>query len=211
MESSAPTSKWYDKTWLVILLCILFFPVGLYALWMNNSIPKGWKIGVSVFFAFVTYSVWNDSPEDKAKRLQAADQSAQLITLKDSLSKIEKEKQAALAEQELKAKQKKEVEENNYSAYDIAKAFEDNEIAADEQYKNKEFYITGPIEDFNKGPFEGVYVNIKGKGFFPIQCKFNSDQKAALSQLSKGTTITLKGKCVGKILGGVSFEDCTLY
>lgn len=43
--------KWYDKTWVVILLCILFFPVGLYALWKNATISKGWKIGVTTFFA----------------------------------------------------------------------------------------------------------------------------------------------------------------
>ena len=47
------SSKWYEKTWLVILLCILFFPVGLYALWRNSSIKKGWKVGVTVFFAIV--------------------------------------------------------------------------------------------------------------------------------------------------------------
>lgn len=47
------SSKWYEKTWLVILLCILFFPVGLYALWRNSSIKKGWKVGVTLFFAIV--------------------------------------------------------------------------------------------------------------------------------------------------------------
>lgn len=45
--------KWYDKTWLVVVLCIIFFPVGLYALWKNSSIAKGWKIGVTIFFAIV--------------------------------------------------------------------------------------------------------------------------------------------------------------
>ncbi|GIV29815.1 MAG: hypothetical protein KatS3mg028_1545 [Bacteroidia bacterium] len=44
---------WYEKTWLVVLLCIVFFPVGLYALWKNSSIAKGWKIGVTIFFAIV--------------------------------------------------------------------------------------------------------------------------------------------------------------
>ena len=42
--------KWYNKTWLVVLLIIIFFPVGLYALWKNETISKGWKIGVAAFF-----------------------------------------------------------------------------------------------------------------------------------------------------------------
>lgn len=36
--------KWYDRKWLVILLCIFFFPVGLYGLWKASNISKTWKI-----------------------------------------------------------------------------------------------------------------------------------------------------------------------
>ena len=53
MDNSTTRSKWYDKTWLVIVLCIIFFPVGLYALWKNQSISKGWKIGVTVVIALI--------------------------------------------------------------------------------------------------------------------------------------------------------------
>ena len=53
MDNSTTQSKWYDKTWLVIVLCIIFFPVGLYALWKNQSISKGWKIGVTVVIALI--------------------------------------------------------------------------------------------------------------------------------------------------------------
>ncbi len=37
--------KWYEKTWLVVVLLFVFFPVGLYALWKNTKIGKGWKVG----------------------------------------------------------------------------------------------------------------------------------------------------------------------
>lgn len=53
MDNSTTQTKWYDKTWLVIVLCIIFFPVGLYALWKNQSISKGWKIGVTVVIALI--------------------------------------------------------------------------------------------------------------------------------------------------------------
>jgi hypothetical protein len=54
MENINTTSNaWYEKTWLVVILCIIFFPVGLYALWKNSSISKGWKIGVTVIIALI--------------------------------------------------------------------------------------------------------------------------------------------------------------
>lgn len=47
MKQNTPETAWYNKTWLVILLCLLFFPVGLYALWKNENFSKGVKIGVT--------------------------------------------------------------------------------------------------------------------------------------------------------------------
>jgi len=45
------STAWYEKTWLVIVTCLLFFPVGLYALWKNSFISKGWKIGGTALIA----------------------------------------------------------------------------------------------------------------------------------------------------------------
>lgn len=65
MEQQNTNSKaWYEKTWLVILLCIIFFPVGLYALWKNSSIGKGWKIGVTVIIALIVIANIGDKTEN---------------------------------------------------------------------------------------------------------------------------------------------------
>jgi hypothetical protein len=56
-------SEWYEKTWLVVLLCILFFPVGLYALWKNSSINKGWKIAISIFITVLVIANINSEKE----------------------------------------------------------------------------------------------------------------------------------------------------
>ncbi|HVA98480.1 MAG TPA: hypothetical protein VNG53_06260, partial [Bacteroidia bacterium] len=53
METSEQKNEWYQKKWLVTLLCIVFFPIGLYALWKNTIIKKGWKIAITAFFALV--------------------------------------------------------------------------------------------------------------------------------------------------------------
>jgi hypothetical protein len=47
------SNTWYEKTWLAILLCVIFFPVGLYALWKNPSIGKFWKIVITAIIAII--------------------------------------------------------------------------------------------------------------------------------------------------------------
>lgn len=51
--NNSEEKRWYDKTWLVAILCIIFFPVGLYALWKNSSISKGWKTGITILISLI--------------------------------------------------------------------------------------------------------------------------------------------------------------
>ena len=52
--------KWYDYNAVVIILCLIFFPVGLYGLWKGNM-SKGVKIGLTVVISiFVLAAVGND-------------------------------------------------------------------------------------------------------------------------------------------------------
>lgn len=66
--NTVPTqNKWYNKTWLVVILCILFFPVGLYALWKNIHISRTWKIIVTVFFAGMVLAQYNKNEKSLTK------------------------------------------------------------------------------------------------------------------------------------------------
>ncbi|MFK7048948.1 hypothetical protein FLACOL_01303 [Flavobacterium columnare] len=56
---------WYEKTGLVILLCVLFFPVGLYALWKNSTISKFWKYGITSLLAIIIVVNCGDDKTDK--------------------------------------------------------------------------------------------------------------------------------------------------
>lgn len=60
----AARSKWYDKKALVIILCIVFFPAGLYSLWKNTTFSKASKIVISVLVALmVVYFASQDATE----------------------------------------------------------------------------------------------------------------------------------------------------
>lgn len=52
-QNTPNLNAWYEKTWLIIILCIIIFPIGLYALWKNSSISKGWKIIVTVIISLI--------------------------------------------------------------------------------------------------------------------------------------------------------------
>lgn len=67
-------SKWYNKQWLVFLLCLLFFPVGLYGLWKSQVISKGWKTGVTVIIgALIVAGISNLSLPTTATALEKFD------------------------------------------------------------------------------------------------------------------------------------------
>jgi hypothetical protein len=65
-EQEKINTAWYEKKWMVVLWCILFFPVGLYALWKNSSISKGWKVGVTILFALIIIANIGGKKESEA-------------------------------------------------------------------------------------------------------------------------------------------------
>ncbi len=78
-QSQAPTSslqksKWYQKTTWVVIWCIFFFPVGIYGLWRNSSIRRGWKIGVTVIIAVIVLVAGNQ--DDQSNRTSTSSPSS---------------------------------------------------------------------------------------------------------------------------------------
>lgn len=57
-NQSFQKKKWYDNKTVVVLLCIFFFPIGLYALWKNRFISQNWKIrGTAIIGLLVIASI----------------------------------------------------------------------------------------------------------------------------------------------------------
>ena len=114
--------KWYDNNLNVIILCILFFPVGLYALWKNRFISKGWKIGVSVVFGLIIIaSLGNtDQSVDKTSYTIASSKSNlsddQVEQTKENIQpdKTDDEKLKEQLERELKAFDEKPFDGSKY-------------------------------------------------------------------------------------------------
>jgi hypothetical protein len=48
--------KWYDNKLVTHILLIIFFPIGLYALWKSQTIKKWWKITATLIISIVVLS-----------------------------------------------------------------------------------------------------------------------------------------------------------
>lgn len=72
--------KWYDNKVLVILLCVIFFPVGLYALWKTDEFAKPVKIAVTAIIAILfVVAINDDGAKDKANGPVTEEESAPAV------------------------------------------------------------------------------------------------------------------------------------
>ena len=202
MDELTKQSKWYDKTWLVFILCIIFFPVGLYALWKNSSISKGWKIGVTIVIALILIAQIGKDEKTSSniadKSTTTSNSNGKVLTQiqKDSIAKVER-----LATIEERKKQ-------TIMAAKLTQNYIDNEVRADENFKDKEFYVEGTINDIKKDIMDNIYVSLNGSEMFrEVQCYF--DDKNTASQLQKGMRVTFYGKC-DALLVNVLMKNCKL-
>lgn len=138
-NNSTPEKKWYDKTWLVVLLCLFFFPLGIYALWKNSSISKGWKIGLTVILILLVIAGLSDDDNSTPSSNTTSTTQQRISTPSEADTRSEKartEKKQLI--EKLKAKAKRDWP-NDYTTqefwinqqiddYEYMLTIEDNEI-----------------------------------------------------------------------------------
>ena len=81
--SSSFTPKWYDSSFMVVVALLLFFPVGLYALFKNRRLGAGGKLllgGAVMFFMLVTAGLMGFGGYWLLKEAPAFKQSMQQLT-----------------------------------------------------------------------------------------------------------------------------------
>lgn len=119
MESQTTKSQdkqWYDNKALVIVLLIVFFPVGLYALWKNHEFPKGLKRGLTFLVAImVTIAVLTDDKDHKKVNKEPTIVSSDEKPVKTDEETIEKSIEIkTLSTQEIFISEKSTLYENEY-------------------------------------------------------------------------------------------------
>ena len=88
-------------------------------------------------------------------------------------------------------------------------AYENNEIKADNTYKNRYVKMTGRIDDIGKDIIDNMYVTFSASDFFGIHVYFNDEDSGTVSELNKGSTITVVCKVEG-LMGNVMCKDAAI-
>lgn len=90
--------------------------------------------------------------------------------------------------------------------------YSDNEIRADALYKGKLVQVTGRVSDTKRDILNSIYVTLGTGRMFEIpevQCFFEDDWARAAAQLSKGQTITVRGRVDG-LMFNVLMSNCEI-
>lgn len=97
-----------------------------------------------------------------------------------------------------------------YSAQQLAQAYDRNTVAADQQFKGKLFKVTGVVDSINTDLFGKPYVTLRGgvNQFMEPQFKFDSDHRTYAAGLQQGLRISLICKGRGDVAKTPMSDEC---
>ena len=90
--------------------------------------------------------------------------------------------------------------------------YANNQVAADDKYKNQNLEISGVVQSVNTGLINDPYVVIapNTQTFNAIECSFNSDQEQSFAALNAGQSVTMEGIGNGYMISSVMVNNCSL-
>lgn len=100
------------------------------------------------------------------------------------------------------------------SSTNLMVAYDQNEVNADNLYKDKTLKISGTVGTIKKDIFDDAYVtlidNRKEYTLFSVQCYFkNQDEIDKMANVKPGQILSLVGTCKGSVIGSILMKDCT--
>ena len=97
------------------------------------------------------------------------------------------------------------------SAVALHRAYNDNEVAADEQFKGKLLRVTGTVSGIKKDFMDDIYVELDtGEMFGELHASFRDNQKSKIMALRKGQSITFEGSINGFLMNSVMMRNCQI-
>lgn len=188
-ETKAVPQKQGAPTGVIILLLILFFPVGIILMWLKKS----WKLWVKIvisalFFVIIVAAAGgnSDAPGSSGGTTPSG------VTSSGITADAQKEKEPSVT----------------YEKVDLQKMLDDldeNALRAEKTYQNKYVEVTGKIRNFDS---DGSYISIEPVGskwtLTSVMCYIkSSEQRDYLLNKNVGDSVTIKGKIksIGEVLG----------
>lgn len=126
---------------------------------------------------------------------------------------VEAEAAPAKTEKAEKPKAKPKAKAVKVNAGDMIKAFEDNELAADDKYKGKTIQVSGTVDKIDTEVFDSSKYVLRisdGSEFAFLTVNCNDMSKKELSTLNTGDDVTAVGKFKDGGDLGVELKKCKL-
>lgn len=98
------------------------------------------------------------------------------------------------------------------SAAQLWRAFDDNEVAAEEAYKGKPVFVRGKIAAIttDMAGYPVISFDVDGTGLAKVNCVFSKENRPVVAKLEKGQMVLIPGMCDGMVLGQVFVKDCEM-
>jgi hypothetical protein len=96
------------------------------------------------------------------------------------------------------------------TADELQRAYEANEVSADQAYRGKSILVRGSVDSINRGIGDNHYVSFRGGSnmFIKPNAKMADGHVSYLSKLSKGQKIALACKGGGMLVGSAWLNGC---
>ena len=98
------------------------------------------------------------------------------------------------------------------SASDLASAYKDNEVLADEMFKGRAMAVTGKVHSITKDFMDNIVVLLVNPNnqFEDIHAEVEESEKGKAARLSRGTTIVMVCVGGGMIIGSPILNKCQI-
>lgn len=99
----------------------------------------------------------------------------------------------------------------SYTAVQLSKAYEENEVATDEALKGKLVNITGRVQSIDKDYSDSIIVKLRTLNeYMPASMDITDKQKALAASLRKGDKISITCEKMSRLVGEPYGRDCVI-
>lgn len=96
------------------------------------------------------------------------------------------------------------------TARKLFNAYDENEVAMDEELKGKLVAVTGIVQSIDKDFTDSIIISLKTDNqFMPARMNMKDSEKAAAMSLKKGKQVVIVCERMSRIIGTPSGHDCT--
>jgi len=199
---AAPATPWYQSSVIIAASLFCCWPVGLILLWTSKTISTTTKlVGTAVFglLGIIGAASFFGSAAARSHATSAAGASPY-----PTGAAAQRRAETATPEP---AEQARAIPLKT-----LLSEYKDNEVRADQQFKDQLISTTGKVGDIKKDIMNHIYVIVGTGAMFEIptvQCFPSDGQEGKAAALSKGDTVTVEGRVSGLMMN-VLVKDCQI-